>query len=189
MKFAYTDPPYIGTARKYKKHAEYAGEVDHQKLVDRLYGEFPDGWALSASMSSLWDLIPMIPKSWRCRIAAWCKPFGTIGAFGAPQYCWEPVIFCGGRKRQRSDGSIADYVITNSFHGAVGHKGANKKTVKRTHFPGAKPDEFCYWMFELLNMKPGDEFVDLFPGTGRVMRAWEVYQSAGTTLFSGRMSG
>ena len=54
---------------------------------------------------------------------------------------------------------------------------------KRTHFAGAKPDEFCYWIFELLNMKPGDELADLFPGTGRVTRAWETWQQADMSLF------
>lgn len=43
---------------------------------------------------------------------------------------------------------------------------------------GAKPAEFCRWIFELLAAQPGDEFVDVFPGSGGVARAWEVYTSA-----------
>lgn len=186
MKFAYADPPYIGCAKRYyKDQPDYAGEVDHQQLLEKLYHEFPDGWALSASMSSLWDIIPMIPKSWKCRIAAWCKPFGTIGDFGTPQHCWEPVVFRGGRNRKRGEGTSRDYLIANSYYAMPGHRGTNKKTNRRSLFPGAKPDEFCYWIFELLNMQQDDEFVDLFPGTGRVMRTWKRYREAGMSLFTG----
>lgn len=37
---------------------------------------------------------------------------------------------------------------------------------------GAKPNDFCYWLFELLGAKAGDDFHDLFPGSGAVSRAW-----------------
>lgn len=101
MRFAYADPPYIGNARRhYRDQPDFAGEVDHRQLLQRLHDEFPDGWALSASMKSLWDLIPMIPRSWKCRVAAWVKKYvGTpyMNLMKRPLYAWEPVIFCGGR--------------------------------------------------------------------------------------------
>jgi len=182
LRFCYADPPYIGCAQRfYKDQPDYAGEVDHKALLQQLYDDFSDGWALSSHPRGLWDLLPMIPKSWKCRIAAWCKPFGTIGAFGTPMNCWEPVIFRGGRKRDRDGGSIPDFVVTNGYYSRFGNPGA-----KQTRgLAGAKPDEFCYWIFELLNMQSGDDFVDLFPGTGRVTRAWERYQKAGVSLFVG----
>jgi hypothetical protein len=31
---------------------------------------------------------------------------------------------------------------------------------------GAKPESVCRWILDLLNVQPGDEVVDLFPGTG-----------------------
>lgn len=31
---------------------------------------------------------------------------------------------------------------------------------------GAKPERVCNWILDLLNAQPGDEIVDLFPGTG-----------------------
>ncbi len=44
---------------------------------------------------------------------------------------------------------------------------------------GRKPLAFCAWLFEALGMLPGDELVDLFPGTGIVGRAWaELSRSA-----------
>ncbi len=182
MRFAYADPPYIGCARRYyKDHPDYAGEVDHKELLERLYHEFPDGWALSASMKSLWDLIPMIPKDWKCRIAAWVKSYtGRPGDIAArrPAYAWEPIIWRGGRAL--SKGTFQrDWVSANNIAASPGHRAHRRGRM----FPGAKPDEFCYWIFELLNMKPEDEFVDLFPGTGRVSRAWDVYKRAEMQLF------
>ena len=44
---------------------------------------------------------------------------------------------------------------------------------------GRKPLAFCAWLFEAMGMLPGDELVDLFPGTGIVGRAWaELSRSA-----------
>lgn len=39
-------------------------------------------------------------------------------------------------------------------------------------FPGAKPANFCYWLFEGMNLTAGDEFHDVFPGSGAVGEAW-----------------
>jgi len=43
---------------------------------------------------------------------------------------------------------------------------------------GAKPAQFCYWLFELLGAEANDEFFDLFPGTGVVTRCWESWVAA-----------
>lgn len=37
---------------------------------------------------------------------------------------------------------------------------------------GVKPDTFCVWIFEMLNLQPGDSFFDLFEGSGAVTRAF-----------------
>jgi hypothetical protein len=183
LQFAYADPPYIGCSKRwYKEHPDYNGEVDHKDLLQKLYTQFPDGWALSCSMPSLWDIVPNIPKDWGCRIAAWCKPFvGSRWGLGSgkPLYAWEPVIFCGGRKITKGT-VIRDYLVCNIIAAQKGRIIPSNRGLV-----GAKPDEFCYWIFELLNMQPGDELQDLFPGTGRVMRAWKRYQQAGVSLFVG----
>ncbi|PKQ20170.1 MAG: hypothetical protein CVT66_06200 [Actinobacteria bacterium HGW-Actinobacteria-6] len=44
---------------------------------------------------------------------------------------------------------------------------------------GAKPAVFIRWVFDLLGALPGDELVDVFPGSGGVGRAWELYTKAG----------
>lgn len=48
----------------------------------------------------------------------------------------------------------------------------------RRGFPGAKPDAFCYWIFEGLNLVPDDRFDDVFPGSGAVGTAWEKWCAA-----------
>jgi hypothetical protein len=45
---------------------------------------------------------------------------------------------------------------------------------------GAKPAAFCWWLFDLLGALPGDDLVDLFPGSGGVARAWGLYNTCQT---------
>ena len=94
---AYADPPYPGqAARHYRHRPEYAGEVDHAALIDRLVSEFPDGWALSTSSTALRTLLPLCPSD--VRIGAWVKPFATFKKGQNPVYAWEPLLFRGGRR-------------------------------------------------------------------------------------------
>lgn len=151
MKFAYADPPYIGQAKKHYN----SEEVNHQKLINRLVKEYPDGWALSCSSPSLHKIIPMLNSS--CRIMAWVKPFCSFKPFVNPAYAWEPVIVYGGRKRGRQKQTVRDFISCNI-------------TLKKG-LSGAKPKDFCYWLFEILGMEKEDTLDDLFPGTGIVTRA------------------
>jgi len=90
MKFAYADPPYIGQAKRhYQKHKDYAGEVDHAELIDRLESEF-DGWALSASMKSLPTVMKLCPND--VLTLSWIKPIAPPMG-DKRHYSWEPVIF------------------------------------------------------------------------------------------------
>ena len=155
MRFAYADPPYLGQARKH--YGPDAKEVNHAMLIAHL--ETFDGWALSCSSSSLREILLLCPD--KVRVAAWVKPFCSFKPGVNPAYAWEPVIWRGGRKRGREMPTLRDWVSVNI-------------TLKRG-LAGAKPEAFCQWLFELLNMQPEDEFVDVFPGTGAVMQAWEVY--------------
>ncbi len=41
---------------------------------------------------------------------------------------------------------------------------------------GAKPAAFCSWLFGLLGARLGDTLADLFPGSGGVRRAWDLFQ-------------
>lgn len=166
VKFAYADPPYIGQAHKYKDHPDYAGEVDHSELINTLVVEYPDGWALSCSSPSLGYLLQrcwtLVPEYERIRVAAWVKPFAVFKPNVGVAYAWEPVIFFGGRKRTREQPTVPDWVSANI-------------TLKRG-LVGVKPDEFCFWLFSILNMEYDDEFHDLFPGSGAVTKAWNMWR-------------
>jgi hypothetical protein len=49
--------------------------------------------------------------------------------------------------------------------------------ISNNGFKGSKPEEFCFWIFEVLNLGPDDEFHDLFPGSGAVQSAWQKWRS------------
>ena len=160
MRFAYADPPYIGQAKKhYAKHPDFAGEVDHKELIDRLSDEFPDGWALSASSPSLHVILPLCPLD--VRVMAWVKPFAIYKPGVNPAYAWEPVLVRGGRKLGRDRKTVRDWVSANI-------------TLKRG-LVGVKPVAFCNWLFSVLGAESGDELVDLFYGSGAVTEAWNAY--------------
>ncbi|BBH71160.1 hypothetical protein ACTI_78450 [Actinoplanes sp. OR16] len=162
MRFAYADPPYIGQASKhYRRHASYAGEVDHRELIARLVDEFRDGWALSASSPSLRTILPLCPE--RVRVMAWVKPFCSFKKGVNPAYAWEPIILCGGRRRSAESMYVRDWVSAPMTTG----RGVS----------GAKPELFCVWLFEVLGAEPGDDLVDLFPGSGAVQQAWRRWQA------------
>jgi hypothetical protein len=161
VKFAYADPPYVGCARYYKDHPDYGGEVDHKDLIQRLSLEFPDGWALSCHAPSLSHLLPMCPGG--VRTMAWVKPFCSFKPGVGVAYAWEPVIVMGGRKRDKSQPTVRDWVSCNI-------------TLKKG-LVGAKPRDFCFWLFSVLNVVPGDDFVDMFPGSGAVAKHLQSYLS------------
>ena len=158
LKFAYADPPYIGQSKKHYGREE----VDHVALVNRLVEEFPDGWALSLSSPTLRQILNMCPDD--VRVGAWVKPFASFKPGVNPAYTWEPVIFRGGRKRDRTQPTVRDFVSAN--------------IMLKKGLSGAKPPVFCRWVFDLLGMQPGDELHDLFPGTGIVTETWAAYEAA-----------
>lgn len=156
MRFAYGDPPYPGLARRYYEgEPTYAGEVDHVALIEQLDAGFPDGWALSTSAKALRHVLPLCPDG--ARVCAWVKPIGVPPRTHGIHNNWEPLIVCRGRQRPpgRSDWLRAQPA---RFGGEL---------------MGRKPIAFAAWLFGLLGAAPGDELVDLYPGTGIIGRAWE----------------
>lgn len=162
MRFAYADPPYPGhTKRKLYAADPQCAEVDHAALVARLVSEYPDGWALSTGSNNLHAVLPLCPPD--VRVMAWVKPFCSFKPNVNPAYAWEPVIVRGGRKRARFETTVRDWVSANILL----LKGC----------AGAKPDPFVEWILSVLNVQTGDDFDDLFPGTGRVKAYWLATQS------------
>jgi hypothetical protein len=153
VRVAYADPPYIGQAARHYG----CEEVDHAVLIQRLVDEFPDGWALSCSSPSLKTILALCPAD--VRISAWVKPFAAFKVNVNPAYCWEPVVWRGGRvKRPRTELTVRDWVSASI-------------TLKKG-LCGAKPDMFVRWLIDLLGLKYGDELIDLYPGTGIVGTIW-----------------
>jgi hypothetical protein len=152
--FAYADPPYPGFARKLYGREE----VDHGALVRSLESSF-HGWALSTSSKTLREVLPLCPP--RVRVAAWVKPIGVSSKTRGAHSTWEPVIYRPGRR------------LRPGFRDWLAAQPARRGGT----LPGRKPVAFCSWLFRLLGMRPGDELVDLFPGTGIVSRSWRELSS------------
>jgi hypothetical protein len=167
MRVAFADPPYLRCCGLYE-HFHPDGRCwddpeTHRLLIERLVADFPDGWALSCTSSSLRALLAFCPPD--VRIGAWVKPFHAYKRGVRPAYAWEPLIYRGGRNLNHPPpikGGPAttpkDFVSANI-------------TLKRG-LTGVKPDAFCDWVFDLLNVRAGDELVDMFPGSGAVTEAW-----------------
>lgn len=163
MKLGYADPPYIGCAHLYKDHPDYAGEVDHRALIERLQSEF-DGWVLHTHAPGLriMEQEHMLPAD-GIRICQWIKPFAAFKRNVSVAYAYEPVIIKAARKPVVSKRlTMRDYIECPI-------------TMKRG-LTGAKPEKVCHWAFELLGARPDDELVDLFPGSGAVTKAWKTWQ-------------
>ena len=163
MKFAYADPPYPGQALKHYGNDPRASEVDHVALVAQL--EQYDAWALSTSEPALEYVIECLQANGLRRAAGdyrvcpWVKPFASFKPGVNPAWCWEPVIVRGGRQLGRDVPTVRDWVSAN--------------ITMRRGMHGAKPDKFCYWLFDFVGLMPDDKFTDLYLGSGAVTRAWE----------------
>jgi hypothetical protein len=174
MRFAYADPPYLGQGIKHYRnlHAD-AADCDtpewHRELIERLCDEFPDGWALSLHTPSLKAILNMCPDD--VRVGAWIKPFAAFKKNVTRAYAWEPVIFRGGRPIPSTEPTERDWIEAPAVKEPI---------AMLRGFPGEKPTSFCFWIFDFLNMEPGDEFVDLFPGSGAVAEAYQMWLMAQT---------
>jgi hypothetical protein len=164
MRFAYADPPYPGTARRYyRDQPNYRGEVDHAALVSSLQARRLDGWALSTSEKALRTVLALCPDG--ARVAPWVKPHHPPPATYGLHNCWEPVIIVGGRCRRPG---VRDWLQALPARGGG-------------DLPGRKPLAFCSWLFDLLGMLPGDELDDVFPGSGIVGASWAEVSSGETS--------
>jgi hypothetical protein len=156
LRLAIADPPYLGQGKLYTEHHDEASDCDdpawHAALIDRLCTDYPDGWVLCLHTPSLRTLLPLCPTD--ARVGAWVKPFCAFKPNVNPAYAWEPVIWRGGRRRERLEPTVRDWL-------------AEPITLRRG-LTGAKPRAFSLWLLDLLNVQPGDQVDDLFPGTGAI---------------------
>lgn len=161
LRAAYADPPYLGLAAAFygKMHpdaAEYDKPETHRRLIERLSDEY-DCWAMSLQSNALHTILPMCPPD--VRVMAWTKGFAAFKpGVKTAHFAWEPVIVRGGRPRAERLHCVRDWI-------------QESMTLKRG-FQGAKPERFCFWLFDVMNLQPTDDFCDVFPGSGAVTEAW-----------------
>lgn len=165
MRIAYADPPYIGQAKLYKDHQDYAGEVDHSELAVALL--MYDGWILHSSTPAMYDVETHLRAAGHeeFRRAAWVKPFAAFKRNVSVAYAWEPVFVKAARKpvvRKEMGFVYRDWI-------------AEPITLKRG-LTGAKPEKVVHWLLELAGADPDDYLHDMYPGTGAVTRAWESWR-------------
>lgn len=154
MVLAYADPPYPGKARKYYgRDPSYGGEVDHPALVASLEASKYDGWALSTDEDGVREVLHLCPPE--ARLCPWVKPIGASTRTGGIHSAAEYLIVVRGRQ---------DPPGRRNWLCAQPARGGGT-------LMGRKPIAFCAWMFDLLGLRPGDTFVDVFPGSGVVGRA------------------
>ncbi len=84
-------------------------------------------------------------------------------------YSWEPVILCDTPRpaqptRMHCEANADQYTFRAKRDGYV---------------VGAKPQGFCFWLFDAMGLQPDDELVDLFPGSGAVSEAWNAWRAQG----------
>jgi hypothetical protein len=162
-RIGYADPPYPGCAHLYRDHPDYAGEVDHVELVERLERDY-DGWVLhtAATPEAIALLAPLVKGS-GARWCSWVKGFAAFKRNVSVAYAWEPVIIKAARKPVVSKRLVMRDWIECPI------------TLRRG-LTGAKPEAVCHWAFELVGAHPEDELHDLFPGTGAVTEAWRSWR-------------
>lgn len=181
MRFAYADPPYLGMGKMYlSRHPEamvWNDPETHRALIERLCSEYPDGWAMSATSSSLRTLLPMCPED--VHVLAWCKTWSKYLPGVSPAYCWEPVLLRGGRRVKRGDYHANQENTVRDWHLGNHPPRANKP---EGFVPGMKPRAFSRWLFRCLNAHPSDVLDDLFPGSGAVGAAWAEWSNTRTPL-------
>lgn len=167
LRAAIADPPYIGqSAKHYADHPDYAGEVDHADLVQRLVRDY-DAWALCLHSPALHVVLDhcrdagLDLMAGDVRVMAWVKPFAAFKRNVRVAYTWEPVIV---KVAPRLDGAIPtrDYV-------------AEPITMRRG-LTGAKPQAWSWWAFEVMGLRRTDSLDDLYPGSGAVAAAWDEWR-------------
>ena len=153
MKLIYADPPYPGNEHRYDGPG-----VFHPALINYLE-DTADGWALSTGSNNLVYVLGLAPPG--VRVGAWVKPRASFKRGVDPAYAWEPIVFQSARRWDKEQQTVRDWHMASA-------------TMKG--FFGAKPPSFTWWIMDLLGYSDGDEFVDMFPGSGLVTEAANNYQ-------------
>ena len=163
LRFAYADPPYVGRSALYDhpESARWDDPAEHVALMRELDAGY-DGWALSLAAESLTAILPGAPSG--AFVLAWHKPNGKPWGRTGLTAAWEPVIMSPLPRRPQWWTPTAFAVVP-----PVGYH------VDASHVIGEKPRRFAHWLFAAARLTLADEFVDLFPGSGAMSKAWATY--------------
>jgi hypothetical protein len=96
---------------------------------------------------------------------AWVKPFAAFKRNVKIGYSWEPVLINPARPAE-----------PNRIPGIVSRDHIAEPITLKRGLVGAKPERFCWWLFEMLGLDPADDFIDLFPGSRAVTRSYETWK-------------
>lgn len=174
IRVAYADPPYLGMASRYSVPGtpEYHPDAmrwddpqEHAALLSRLDEEFHDGWAYSLQERALQQILPLAPAD--VRVMAWVKPWVSFKPGVRVAWAWEPLIVRVDPRHRGKD------------RGPTSRDWCSVSAATGLGFFGAKPAGFSSWLFQVfaLGEHPDDEFVDMFPGSGAVTRAWDEFRA------------
>ncbi|KRW97453.1 hypothetical protein [Paracoccus sp. MKU1] len=163
MKIAYADPRYIGCAHLYRDRPDYAGEVDHAALIDRLERDYDGSILHAAATPRSFALLAPLVKPTGARWMAWVKGSAAFKRNVPVAYAWEPVIVKPARKH-----AVSKRLVLRDW--------VQESIALRRGLTGAKPEAVCHWAFEMAAARPEDRLDDLFPGTGAVTAAWHTWQ-------------
>lgn len=193
MRLGYADPPYPGMAAKhYRHHPDFAGEVDHVRLLHQLHTEF-DGWVLHTGSSQLPDVIRWadragVPDARQVgqfhgyRVMSWIKPFAAMKPGVPVGYTWEPVLVKAARRPIVSGRIVMrDHLEEPEFE----NDAVRESIAMRRGLSGVKPDRVCRWAFEMMGATAADVLVDMFPGSGAVTFAWARWRADLLGTFDG----
>lgn len=165
-RMAYADPPYPGQSKRlYGDHPDYAGEVDHHELICDLLARYPDGWALSTSVQALPAVLRHCPD--RVLVCCWLKRATSPPMGNNRMYSWEPVILC----------DTPNPTSPTRLHCEANADQYTFRAKREGYVVGAKPQGFSFWLFDAMGLRPTDEFVDVFPGSGAVTEAWRAWRA------------
>ncbi len=167
LRLAYADPPYPGLSRRYYgDHPDFAGEVDHRRLIEQLDGY--DGWALSTSARALQDVLALCPPG--ARVAVWHRGERPTRSAG-PLNAWEPVIYFGGRrdasrstaageKVSRRPGERVVQDLDDASRSAADLSRSNRETDASRHAAASDPSPGPERRVDVLTYRPGVRSTD-----------------------------
>ncbi len=181
MRLAIADPPYLGRADRWYGDGRGSGRsrsaggyrardmhkpdhhpdarawddpAAHVALIRELDDEY-DGWAVAGHASTTGLLVATMPDA---HLAIWGRPNAVPGGARVVN-SWEPVLVRvpPARRNRTSGARVRDLLVAS---------------VRQQGFVGSKPPEWTRWVLEMLGYDPAeDELVDVFAGSGAVLRA------------------